>query len=97
MNISNFLLAEFISVKVKPKIQAFLEALHPVQQFAFRIKFLRDDNYDEKIEHEEISNSKTGEKLSIICFGDDDNDYGYTLEIKLSKAEVKKGSKNGGK
>ena len=53
----------------------------------------------ELIECEEISNKKTGEKLSIVCFAADD-DYEIieqTLEIKRSKAEEKKGNKNGGK
>ena len=53
----------------------------------------------ELIECEEISNKKTGEKLSIVCFAADD-DYAiveHTLEIKRSKAEEKKGYKNGGK
>ena len=75
----------------KTKIQAFLEALHPVQ-FAFRFKFLRA-RADEKIGCEEICNRKTGEKLSIVCFAADD-DYdsiGHTLEIKRSTAEEKKG------
>ena len=69
-----------------------------MQQFAFRIKFLRE-KYHEKIGCEEISNKKTGEKLSIVCFAADD-DYEIiecTLEIKRSKAEEKKGYKNGGK
>ena len=65
-----------------------------MQQFAFRIKFVKA----ELIECEEISNKKTGEKLSIVCFAADD-DYDIieynTLEIKRSKAEEKK--ENGGK
>ena len=69
-----------------------------MQQFAFRIKSWRD-KYDEKIECEEISNSKTGEKLSIVCFAADDkyDIIGHTLEIKRIKAEEKKGNRNGGK
>ena len=52
----------------KTKIQAFLEARNPLQQFAFRFKFLWAMDYDgEKIGSEEISNKKTGEKLSIVC------------------------------
>ena len=65
-----------------------------MQQFAFRIKFWRA-KYHGKIECEEISNGKTGEKLSIAYFAN--NPIGCTLEIKRSKAEKKKGSKNGGK
>ena len=63
-----------------------------MQQFTFRIKAWRDGG--EKIECEEISNGKTGEKLSIVYFA---NEFDYTLEIKRSKAEEKKGNKNGGK
>ena len=65
-----------------------------MQQFAFRIKFWFGDD-DEKIECGEISNEKTGEKLSVVCFAN--SPIGGTLEIKRSKAEKKKGSKNGGK
>ena len=67
-----------------------------MQQFTFRIKFWWGD-VDEKIECEEISNGKTGEKLSIVYFGD--NCIDQTLEIKRSKAEEKKkkGNKNEGK
>ena len=62
-----------------------------MQQFAFRIKSVRA-RADEKIECEEISNGKTGEKLSIVYFGD--NCIDQTLEIKRSKVEKKKGNKN---
>ena len=66
-----------------------------MQQFTFRIKFWLDDRgVDEKIECKEISNRKTGEKLSIAYFADS---IKRTLEIKRSKAEEKKGNKNGGK
>ena len=75
-----------------------------MQQFAFRFKFLRA-RADEKIGCEEFSNRKTGEKLSIVSFTDDDyydDDYDddiieCTLEIKRCKAEEKKGNKKGGK
>ena len=77
----------------KTKIQAFLEAVHPVQQFTFRIKFWKND--DEKIECEGISNGKTGEKLSIAYLAN--SCFDHTLEIKRSEAEKKKDSKNGGK
>ena len=62
-----------------------------MQQFAFRIKFWVGD--DGKIECEEISNGRTGEKLSIAYFNN------HTLEIKRSKAEEKKkkANKNGDK
>ena len=53
--------------------------------------------YHEKIGCEEISNRKTGEKLSIVCFADATYIDEHTLEIKRSKAEEKKGNKNGGK
>ena len=67
-----------------------------MQQFTFRIKFwLYDLGVDEKIECKEISNRKTGEKLSIAYFAD--YSIERTLEIKRSKAEEKKGNKNGGK
>ena len=65
-----------------------------MQKFAFQIKFWWGGD-GEKIECEEISNGKTGEKLSIVYFAS--NPIGHTLEIKRSKAEKKKGSKNGGK
>ena len=65
-----------------------------MQQFAFRIKFWWSDD-GEKIECEEIFNRKTGEKLSIVYFAN--NYIDRTLEIKRSKAEKKKGNKNGGK
>ena len=64
-----------------------------MQKFVFRITFWWRDG-GEKIECEEISNGKTGEKLSIVYFA---NEFDYTLEIKRSKAEEKKGNKNGGK
>ena len=65
-----------------------------MQQFTFRIKAWGSDD-DEKIECGEISNGKTGEKLSIVYFAN--IPIWRTLEIKRSKAEKKKGSKNGGK
>ena len=65
-----------------------------MQQFAFRIEFQWSGDA-EKIECGEISNRKTGEKLSIVCFADDYMDL--TLEIKRSTAEKKKGNKNEGK
>ena len=66
-----------------------------MQQYTFRIKFrLYSLGVDEKIECKEISNRKTGEKLSIAYFADS---IKRTLEIKRSKAEEKKGNKNGGK
>ena len=65
-----------------------------MQQFAFRIQF-RWSGDVEKIECGEISNRKTSEKLSIVCFADDYMDH--TLEIKRSTAEKKKCNKNGGK
>ena len=68
-----------------------------MKQFAFRFKFVKARA--KKIECEEISNKKTGEKLSIVCFAADD-DYaiiGHTLEIKRIKAEEKKGYKKGDK
>ena len=70
-----------------------------MQQFTFRIKFWLDDlGVDEKIECKEISNRKTGEKLSIAYFADNSiKKHTRTLEIKRSKAEEKKGNKNGGK
>ena len=67
-----------------------------MQQFAFRFKFLRA-RADEKIGCEEISNRKTGEKLSIVCFADATYIDEHTLEIKRIKAEEKKGNRNGGK
>ena len=70
-----------------------------MQQFAFRVKFWRAAD-DKTIGCEEISNSKTGEKLSIVCFAADDDYFDiieHILEIKRSKAEEKKGYRNGGK
>ena len=64
-----------------------------MQKFAFQIKFWWGGD-GEKIECEEISNGKTGEKLSIVYFA---NEFDYKLEIKRGKAENKKGNKNGGK
>ena len=67
-----------------------------MQQFAFRVKFLRADD-NKKIGCEEISNNKTGEMLSIVYVGSDDMYSSHTLDVKRSKAEEKKGNKNGGK
>ena len=66
-----------------------------MRKFTLRITWRNDRNDDEKIECEEISNEKTGEKLSIAYF--DDNHMDHTLEIKRTKAEKKKGNKNGDK